>query len=238
MKAAFLGRAASTLPCGPCMRASSASIPTTRHDRDRSRHANCFTSPGPSGRRVAPSIPSTIPGKRRRPSMTQVTPGCHKKSRPRAASVRHCRRNRPSRRGQRSTRPAPTAYPIPTRPARTGEAKRERVRRLHASETAVADDARARSSGPLVASARRAGPQALLRRARCTAATHAAGPSSVHLDEQVFQCFDAEVPPSGDVIDLWSKLHHMPLREAALDLMRTFCLEPSSSPRGPEKRNG
>ena len=61
---------------------------------------------------------------------------------------------------------------------------------------------------------------------------------SVHLDEQVFQCFDAKCAAKGDVIDLWSKLHHMPLREAALDLMRTFCLEPSSSPRGPEKRNG
>ena len=61
---------------------------------------------------------------------------------------------------------------------------------------------------------------------------------SVHLDEQVFQCFDANCAAKGDVIDLWSKLHHMPLREAALDLMRTFSLEPSSSPRGPEKRNG
>ena len=61
---------------------------------------------------------------------------------------------------------------------------------------------------------------------------------SVHLDEQVFQCFDAKCAAKGDVIDLWSKLHHMPLREAALDLMRTFHLEPSPLPRGPEKRNG
>jgi transposase len=61
---------------------------------------------------------------------------------------------------------------------------------------------------------------------------------SVHLDEQVFRCFDAKCAAQGDVIDLWSKLHHMPLREAALDLMRTFHLEPSPLPRGPEKRNG
>jgi DNA primase len=61
---------------------------------------------------------------------------------------------------------------------------------------------------------------------------------SVHLDEQVFQCFDAKCAAQGDVIDLWSKLHHMPLREAALDLLRTFHLEPSPLPRGPEKRNG
>jgi transposase len=84
---------------------------------------------------------------------------------------------------------------------------------------------------------RGAGPQR-----RCTCPLHrgdARGRTfSVHLDEQVFQCFDAKCAAKGDVIDLWSKLHHMPLRDAALDLMRTFHLEPSSPLRGPEKRNG
>jgi hypothetical protein len=37
------------------------------------------------------------------------------------------------------------------------------------------------------------------------------------------------------VIDLWAALHRMSPRDAALDLVRTFGLEPST---GPEKRNG
>lgn len=40
----------------------------------------------------------------------------------------------------------------------------------------------------------------------------------------------------GDVIDLWSSLYRLSLREAALDLARTFHLEPTA--RGTEKRNG
>jgi transposase len=61
---------------------------------------------------------------------------------------------------------------------------------------------------------------------------------SVHLEEHVFQCFDPKCAAKGDVIDLWSKLHRMPLRDAALDLVQTFHLEPSPSASGPEKRNG
>jgi hypothetical protein len=61
---------------------------------------------------------------------------------------------------------------------------------------------------------------------------------SVHIDEHVFQCFDPKCAANGDVIDLWSKLHRMPLRDAALDLVQTFHLEPSPSASGPEKRNG
>lgn len=60
---------------------------------------------------------------------------------------------------------------------------------------------------------------------------------SVNLEDNVFQCFAKECGHKGDVIDLWSALHGLSLREAALDLMRTFGLEPS--PRhGTEKRNG
>jgi hypothetical protein len=40
----------------------------------------------------------------------------------------------------------------------------------------------------------------------------------------------------GDVIDLWAAVNGLSLREAALDLVRTFNLEPA--PRGTEKRNG
>jgi Transposase IS116/IS110/IS902 family/CHC2 zinc finger len=59
---------------------------------------------------------------------------------------------------------------------------------------------------------------------------------SVHLDEQVFQCFDARCAAKGDVIDLWAKVRGLSLREAALDLVRTFALEPASP--GTEKRHG
>ena len=60
---------------------------------------------------------------------------------------------------------------------------------------------------------------------------------SVNLDDNVFQCFDAQCAKKGDVIDLWATLHGLSLRAAALDLVRTFGLEPA--PRGgTEKRNG
>src|SRR5262249_6935623 len=53
---------------------------------------------------------------------------------------------------------------------------------------------------------------------------------SVNLDEQVFHCFAATCGWQGDVIDLWAAAHGRSLREAALDLVRTFGLEPA--PRG------
>ena len=60
---------------------------------------------------------------------------------------------------------------------------------------------------------------------------------SVNLDDDVFQCFDARCGRKGDAIDLWSAVHGLSLRAAALDLVRTFGLEPA--PRGgTEKRNG
>jgi transposase len=58
---------------------------------------------------------------------------------------------------------------------------------------------------------------------------------SVNLDENVFQCFDAACAKQGDVIDLWAAVTGMSLRQAALDLVRTFALEPA--PRT-EKRHG
>jgi transposase len=60
---------------------------------------------------------------------------------------------------------------------------------------------------------------------------------SVNLEENVFHCFDARCGKQGDVIDLWAELHQLSLRTAALELVRTFGLEPAP-PAGPEKRHG
>jgi transposase len=60
---------------------------------------------------------------------------------------------------------------------------------------------------------------------------------SVNLDENVFHCFDKACGRHGDVIDLWAALHHLGLREAALDLVQTFDLEPAPA-YGTEKRHG
>jgi transposase len=60
---------------------------------------------------------------------------------------------------------------------------------------------------------------------------------SVNLSDNVFTCFDAKCGKQGDVIDLWAALHHLDLRGAALDLVRTFGLEAAPG-RGTEKRNG
>jgi transposase len=60
---------------------------------------------------------------------------------------------------------------------------------------------------------------------------------SVNLTHNVFQCFDQTCGHKGDVIDLWAAVHGVSLRAAALDLVRTFGLEPA--PRsGTEKRHG
>jgi hypothetical protein len=59
----------------------------------------------------------------------------------------------------------------------------------------------------------------------------------VNLDDNVFQCFDKQCGKKGDVIDLWACVQGLSLRAAALDLMRTFGLEPSPQ-GGTEKRNG
>jgi transposase len=60
---------------------------------------------------------------------------------------------------------------------------------------------------------------------------------SVHLEQGVFQCFDAKCAAKGDVIDLWSSVKGMSLRDAALDLVQTFGLEPAPQERT-EKRQG
>jgi transposase len=60
---------------------------------------------------------------------------------------------------------------------------------------------------------------------------------SVNLDDNVFQCFDKHCGKKGDVIDLWACVQGLSLRAAALDLVRTFGLEPAPQ-HGTEKRNG
>jgi hypothetical protein len=60
---------------------------------------------------------------------------------------------------------------------------------------------------------------------------------SVNLDENVFHCFDKQCGRKGDVIDFWAAAHGYTLREAALDLVRTFGLEPAPQ-AGTEQRNG
>ena len=60
---------------------------------------------------------------------------------------------------------------------------------------------------------------------------------SVNLDANVFQCFAKDCAANGDVIDLWSQLRGLSLREAALDLVRTFALE-ATPPNGTGKRHG
>jgi transposase len=76
---------------------------------------------------------------------------------------------------------------------------------------------------------------------RCTCPIHrgdARGQTfSVNLEENVFQCFESRCGKKGDVIDLWASVRGLSLREAAVDLVHTFGLEPTP-PRGTEKRNG
>jgi transposase len=60
---------------------------------------------------------------------------------------------------------------------------------------------------------------------------------SVHLDDNVFHCFDLRCGQQGDVLDLWAAMHHLSLRAAALDLVHTFHLEPAPA-SGTEKRHG
>lgn len=47
---------------------------------------------------------------------------------------------------------------------------------------------------------------------------------SVHLGKHVFQCFQADCGAKGNVLDLWSALHRLPLYDAALHLAETFGL--------------
>jgi hypothetical protein len=56
-------------------------------------------------------------------------------------------------------------------------------------------------------------------------------PFSVNLHDNVFHCFEAHCGKQGDVIELWAALRQMDLRAAAIDLIRTFGLEPAPAQR-------
>jgi transposase len=76
------------------------------------------------------------------------------------------------------------------------------------------------------------------RRGPCPLHDHGKGKGrtfSVQLDHNVFQCFDARCGKKGDVIDLWAAVKGLSPRDAAIDLVTTFNVEPA--PRT-EKRNG
>jgi len=51
------------------------------------------------------------------------------------------------------------------------------------------------------------------------------GAFSVHLGKNVCQCFQADCPIQGNVLDLWAALHQLPHYEAALHLAETFHLK-------------
>jgi transposase len=50
-------------------------------------------------------------------------------------------------------------------------------------------------------------------------------PFSVHLGKNIFRCLNPACAKQGNVLDLWAALHHLPLREAAINLAETFQLE-------------
>jgi transposase len=62
---------------------------------------------------------------------------------------------------------------------------------------------------------------------------------SVNLGENLFQCFETHCAAKGDVIDLWAKLHGRSVREAALELVHVFGLDPAPANNPPDRpRNG
>lgn len=56
---------------------------------------------------------------------------------------------------------------------------------------------------------------------------------SVNLERQVFRCFDPGCAAQGNVLDLWSAVHQLPLYEAATHLNHTFGLTPHDQPAPP-----
>lgn len=58
---------------------------------------------------------------------------------------------------------------------------------------------------------------------------------SVHLEQNLFQCFDTHCAAKGDVIDLWAALHKKDVRAAAKELVETFQLEPAPNNTHPDR---
>jgi transposase len=51
---------------------------------------------------------------------------------------------------------------------------------------------------------------------------------SVNLDKQAFRCFYPACEAHGNVLDLWAAVRGLPLREAGIDMVNTFHLDPAS----------
>jgi len=54
---------------------------------------------------------------------------------------------------------------------------------------------------------------------------NAGRPFSVHLSKNIFRCLHPACSTQGNTLDLWAAARHLPLREAAIDLARTFQLQ-------------
>jgi hypothetical protein len=58
---------------------------------------------------------------------------------------------------------------------------------------------------------------------------------SVNLEKQAFRCFYPACAAHGNVLDLWSAVRGLPLRDAAIDLLATFHLDAASPPNREEE---
>ena len=119
-----------------------------------------------------------------------------------------------------ATAPHATWGPIDFAPLRRHVSMRDVLERL---------DHLARLSG--------SGPQ---RRGPCP--VHAPGsrrcrPFSVHLQRNVFRCFDARCGAQGNVLDLWAAVHGQPLVDAAHHLADAFGLSYATEKRNPYSRS-
>ena len=134
---------------------------------------------------------------------------------------------------------------VPAKPVVTAACADSVASAAPVGESAFIDFAHVKQQLPLARVLDQLGLTALLRgngpQKRCPCPLHrgdARGRTfSVNLDDNVFHCFDKQCGRKGDVIDLWAAAHGYTLREAALDLVRTFGLEPAPQ-AGTEKRNG
>ena len=200
------------------------------HDVPQSAPAAGEPSPGSAAPRAADAAHETSAAAGRNRQLCPEKPAVSAASCTRVAACvgnDHPERGDAADRSQQTRRSeAPASTPRAARPARRGpwidfghlrsQLPLERVLR----ESGHLDPLKGR------------GPQ---RRGPCP--LHESGPRdrsfSVNLGENRFHCFDLGCGARGDVIDFWAAVHGLSLREAALDLVQRFGLEPcpgSSSP--------
>jgi len=61
---------------------------------------------------------------------------------------------------------------------------------------------------------------------------------SANLSKHIFQCFHADCGAHGNVLDLWAAVRHLPLYEAALQLVETFQLQPNREEEPVQRTRG